>query len=127
MSIIESSERCVWVEAVWAEAATCTVLHHSRPAGYFPYVLKGQFPDGVPIKLVDLSKQAYAFNSSAASTGAAPRPAAHSNVHGYDELEGLEAAPLSRDALLAKLPQTVIRGGKVIEVRARLLTAPSFV
>ncbi len=77
--------------------------------GYFPSALKQEFPDGIPIKVVDRTSET---TSSAA--------AARGNVHSFHDLEDKQAQPLSKDKFLSKLPQTVIKNGKVIEIRSEV-------
>lgn len=80
--------------------------------GYFPYVLKNEFPNGVPIKLVDRLGERMSQASPHAQ---------HGNIRTFDDLEaGPSSAPISRDQFLNKLPQAVIRNGKVIEIRGEV-------
>ncbi len=47
--------------------------------------------------------------SETTSAGASQAAAARGNVHSFQDLEQAQAAPLSRDKFLGKLPQTVIK------------------
>ncbi|GAX86112.1 hypothetical protein CEUSTIGMA_g13524.t1 [Chlamydomonas eustigma] len=86
--------------------------------GYFPITLKAEFPDGVPIKVVDRTYDTIASTASSQSAAAAAR--AGSNVHSFHDLEEADAAPMSGDKFLSKLPQTVIKNGKVINIRSEV-------
>jgi hypothetical protein len=71
--------------------------------GYFPHDLKRKFPDGVPLKVVDYTDQQF--------TGQEQR------VFGvHDAKTGLKSA----EEFLADLPESVIRDGKIIPIRAGL-------
>eukprot|EP00854_Cymbomonas_tetramitiformis_P003835 gene3835-4791_t len=65
--------------------------------GYFPYELKDEFPEGVPFKLVDYTASTFSERM----------------------MEG-PANPMSGAQFLNKLPNAVIRNGKVIEVRSEI-------
>ncbi|KAG2427986.1 hypothetical protein HXX76_011972 [Chlamydomonas incerta] len=102
--------------------------------GYFPYVLKRDFPDGVPLRVVDRThesidsspsrRQGPSGGAAAAGGGsAAPRAGAGGNVRTWDEIDvacgaGGGPTPESRDKFLSRLPQAVIKNGKVIEIRS---------
>lgn len=105
--------------------------------GYFPYVLKRDFPDGVPIRLVDRSSEAApeAASPLGAVPGAAglpPRPAG--NIRSFMDIDATPGAsgsagaggsipvpePLSRERFLGRLPQAVIKNGKVIEIKSEI-------
>mmetsp|Transcript_26762 Transcript_26762/g.48241 ORF Transcript_26762/g.48241 Transcript_26762/m.48241 type:complete len:407 (-) Transcript_26762:22-1242(-) len=69
--------------------------------GYFPHDLKRKYPDGVPMKVVDYTDQQF--------TGQEQK------VFGvHDAKTGLKSA----DEFLADLPESVIRDGQIIPVRA---------
>ena len=76
--------------------------------GFFPSVLRADFPDGVAIRLVDRRAALH-------RTEAGQRPLA--NVKGLNNV-GTAAAPASPKEFLKKLPATVIRNGKIVDVRA---------
>ena len=76
--------------------------------GYFPSVLRADFPDGVAIRLVDRRAALH-------RTEAGQRPLA--NVKGLNNV-GTAAGPASPKEFLKKLPATVIRNGKIVDVRA---------
>lgn len=75
--------------------------------GYFPSTLRAEFPDGVPVRLVDKSACCHVPDTGVGSgsqvqtLSAAPR----------------QALPQTAAQYLQRLPQTVIRNGKVIHVR----------
>lgn len=101
--------------------------------GYFPYVLKRDFPDGVPLRVVDRTHDSIDSSPSrrpgpsggaaGAGGGAAPRAGAGGNVRTWDDIDVAGGAaggptPESRDKFLSRLPQAVIKNGKVIEIRS---------
>ncbi|KAG2443096.1 hypothetical protein HYH02_009510 [Chlamydomonas schloesseri] len=103
--------------------------------GYFPYVLKRDFPDGVPLRVVDRTHESIDSSPSrrqGPSGGAGGASAARAggggaggggNVRTWDEIDvaggsGGGPAPESRDKFLSRLPQAVIKNGKVIEIRS---------
>ena len=85
--------------------------------GYFPKALQKSFPEGVPIKLEDRRRESY----RAATTAEVSRPL--SNVKGFSSIGDENPAPQSKKDLLGKLPQSVIRNGKIIEVRSGVSAA----
>ena len=85
--------------------------------GYFPKALQESFPDGVPIKLEDRRRESY----RAAAPPAGSR--ALSNVKGFASIGQEKPAPQSKSELLGRLPQSVIRNGKIIEVRSGVSAA----
>jgi len=85
--------------------------------GYFPKALQMSFPDGVPIKLEDRRRERY----HAAVPPAGSR--ALSNVKGFASIGEEKPAPQSKNELLGRLPQSVIRNGKIIEVRSGVSAA----
>jgi hypothetical protein len=86
--------------------------------GYFPSALRGEFPDGIPIQLVDRSSQTLADATAAAAAGQKG-----SNIIGWQDLEQQQLhgtpglAALSGQAFLDRLPKTVIRNQQVVSVR----------
>ena len=90
--------------------------------GYSPYQLREDFPDGACLVLVDKSGLDYGL---AAAPGGGPRPPAGAgpgpagNVRGLSDLGrgGGKGAPMSKEDYLKKLPQAVIKNGKMIPVR----------
>jgi hypothetical protein len=98
--------------------------------GYFPAELQERFPDGVPFKPHDHRTQAYAavsFPGTGHQVGGAIKPsslvptAATSGGRNVATLSGLSdgAQPPARSAasLLARLPESVVRNGKLIDIR----------
>eukprot|EP00191_Tetraselmis_sp_GSL018_P003165 CAMPEP_0177603448 /NCGR_PEP_ID=MMETSP0419_2-20121207/15519_1 /TAXON_ID=582737 /ORGANISM="Tetraselmis sp., Strain GSL018" /LENGTH=553 /DNA_ID=CAMNT_0019097223 /DNA_START=871 /DNA_END=2532 /DNA_ORIENTATION=+ len=108
--------------------------------GYFPSVLKHEFPDGVPLQLVDRSGElcpegfrpfqgpgkvlAERAGPSAAHAGGAATlggsgAAAARHIRSMEDLKrGAPAPPQSADRFLGKLPQSVVRNGRLIDIRS---------
>jgi hypothetical protein len=88
--------------------------------GYFPSVLKKDFPDGVHIQLVDCTSSTIS-KAAAAAAAAMCKAAGHSNIREFGDVQtGLSHGPtvtLDNQAFLAKLPKTVIRNGLIVPVR----------
>lgn len=77
--------------------------------GYFPSELRGQFPEGVPFSLVDRTDRA-------GKPGPQCKP--KQNVHSLSDGPPEPDQPSSSaQAFLNRLPPTVIRNGKVVDVR----------
>jgi hypothetical protein len=78
--------------------------------GFFPSQLRKEFPDGVPIKLVDRTAESY---RDALAGAAKPQGGAVGNVRTFHDLEAganeAAGAPMSRAEFLARLPQAVIK------------------
>ena len=72
---------------------------------------------GVPINLEDRRRESY----RATATAVGSRPL--SNVKGFASIGDENPAPQSKKDLLGKLPQSVIRNGKIIEVRSGVSAA----
>ena len=96
--------------------------------GYFPYEFKDTHPEGVPFRLIDKSDERHdagfrAFTGEAARLdGAEPRlgearGAAPARLKPTAAGAVIKSKPKTK-AFLDKLPPTVIRAGKVVEVRA---------
>lgn len=84
--------------------------------GYFPAILKHEFPDGIPIHLVDRTSQ-----TMAGAAAAAVARGQLSNIRDFLDLEQqpmLLPGPLAGDAFLNKLPKVVIRNQQVVPVRS---------
>jgi hypothetical protein len=85
--------------------------------GYYPTALRQHFPEGVIIQLEDCTSQpmaaAAAAAVAAAGHGAALLHAASSSSGGG----GGPPGPLSQQQFLQKLPATVIKAGRIINVR----------
>jgi hypothetical protein len=110
----------LWVFADGLQLHSCPPQPYSSPAaqaviadileGYYPAALRADFPDGVAIQLVDRTSEPMA---AAGSGGAAA---------------GGPPGPLPPQQLLQRLPAAVIRGGRVVSVRAgvaELLSGPA--
>lgn len=72
--------------------------------GYFPYILKGKYPNGVFLKVVDRVGERYVEESS----------------EGVASLEGKDDRdfkPPSKEEFLQKLPKSILKNGKVIKIR----------
>lgn len=77
--------------------------------GYFPSPLRTEFPEGVPIKVIDRSRDSLRDALSPVNHPALRGTAGGSNVRTFHDIESFEGEPLARDKFLAKLPQSVIR------------------
>ncbi|KAG2488049.1 hypothetical protein HYH03_013354 [Edaphochlamys debaryana] len=103
----------------FSDPATNAVLRDILD-GYFPYVLKRDFPDGVPLRVVDRTHESIE-NSPMRRAGAAGGVGASGagNIRSFGDIEVNAGAgdPESRDKFLSRLPQAVIKNGKVIEIR----------
>ncbi len=98
--------------------------------GYFPYVLKRDFPDGVPLRVVDrtgdtidsspMRRQGAGAAGGAGGAGAAGAGVRASNIRTFDDIDtqGGAGEPVGREQFLSRLPQAVIKKGKVIDIRA---------
>eukprot|EP00899_Mesostigma_viride_P019894 jgi/Mesvir1/27906/Mv03420-RA.1 len=118
--------------------APCRALLNDLLDGYFPLELKDKYPEGVPFRLEDKSHMAYsepfkAFSGRGAvlADGRPPPVVAQpqSNVHGLRSGEGdgtpgtpSSPAPVSAEQFLHRLPKSVIKNGKVIEIRSEIET-----
>lgn len=94
--------------------------------GYFPALLKAEFPDGVPISLVENTSESITSMTTAHDSGNSRA----GNVHTFADLEAGAnvSAPMTRDRFLERLPQAIIRNGKVMDIReevGRMLGVPS--
>ncbi|GHP06558.1 UBX domain protein 11 [Pycnococcus provasolii] len=90
--------------------------------GYYPYVIKDEYPNGAAIKIIDRTWRRGADASSFhAFQGAGNRVGRKSaaNIHDLHTVAEEEAGerPLSRGRFLAQLPKAVVRNGKVVDVR----------
>jgi hypothetical protein len=141
------------LEVFFRRQSSC-LKRESRPlatrpcAGYFPSALKHEFPGGVPLRLVDKSGEPFpvgfrAFQghgkvlsgeaSKPNATGGytlGGAPAVHAPpgmIRGMQDLHGAKPAHQTPANFLDKLPQAVIRNGKIIPVRedvANMLQPP---
>lgn len=69
--------------------------------GYFPFDLKKQYPDGVPLTIVDKTSQPF-------------RP---EDLGGIRSVDDHDLGFLSKEQFLAQLPDNVIKEGKVIPIK----------
>ncbi|GFH09495.1 UBX domain-containing protein 11 [Haematococcus lacustris] len=92
----------------WQHVGTAAILADLLD-GYFPGPLKQEYPDGVPIKVVDRSTESYqeAYPPKQPQAGGSGARGGQGGVHSWQDLEEAQGRPLSRDKFLAKLPQTV--------------------
>ncbi|GIL81416.1 hypothetical protein Vretimale_1036 [Volvox reticuliferus] len=88
--------------------------------GYFPYVLKRDFPDGVPLRVVDRSSETFTSTPPKRGGGTSTTNGRGGNIRTFDDIDthGSGPEPMSRDKFLSRLPQAVIKNGKVIEIRS---------
>ena len=78
--------------------------------GYFPHDLKKKYPEGVPLKPVDLCDDVY--NSATANDP---------NKKGFKEFKDMDGPqPLSQQEFLNQFPKTVMKGGKAYNIREEL-------
>lgn len=76
--------------------------------GYFPYVLKAKYPNGIFLKVVD--KIDFPYDSDTDKGG----------IQTFETAEEKLLKPMSKEEFLNKLPKTMTKNGKVIEVRAAI-------
>ncbi|XP_064628531.1 UBX domain-containing protein 11-like [Lineus longissimus] len=108
--------------------------------GYFPSELQARYPDGVPFLVTDKrtvvfrDKRSDVFKGAAQTLGGdtkpsrllpsnlepSPKPADVSSRLGQEETSELPGPKLTVDQFLKKLPSSVIREGKVIDIRGSL-------
>jgi hypothetical protein len=79
--------------------------------GYFPYVLKHKYPNGVFLSVAD--KIAVKYDQDASGSEG-------ENVVNFDALGNKDFLPPSKEEFLSKLPKNVIKNGKVIEIRGAI-------
>ena len=72
--------------------------------GYFPRQLEKSFPDGVLLEVVDKLDELYDEKKPSSRTGIWDSP-------------GRDMKPVSQEEFLKKLPEKVIREGKIFEIR----------
>ncbi|GMH33932.1 hypothetical protein BSKO_01766 [Bryopsis sp. KO-2023] len=82
--------------------------------GFFPYLLKEDFPDGVLLELVDKSKESGGSSMHHRNHHQTP-----SNIHGMSDLDAPES-PMGKTKFLKKLPQAIIKDGQVFNVRSEI-------
>lgn len=90
--------------------------------GYFPFILQGDFPEGVPLVLLDMSHLEYlkGVPPLPSARRANANPPSNNNIVSWSEVQagGRDAgAAVTKEKYLKQLPQTVIKDGRVIEVR----------
>jgi hypothetical protein len=73
--------------------------------GYFPFILKGKYPNGVFLKVVDRLAERYSEDSS------------DENVVSFESKVDRDFKPPSKEEFLQKLPKSIIKNGKVIKIR----------
>lgn len=81
--------------------------------GYFPYELKEKYPDGVPFKLIDRSSELYLPKQPFSGTRL------DNNIHSLNSLTNRHQ---TKEDFLKKLPTTVVRNGRVIDIRQSVAT-----
>ena len=113
---------CVYLDGICVNSgpfrpygwALCDAFLSDLLDGFFPYEFKDRYPEGYPIEIIDKStiECPTGFGKDGKLKGAeSDTTVASANDHGYK--------PLSRDALLKKLPQQYITpSGKLINVQA---------
>ncbi|MEW5301560.1 MAG: hypothetical protein WDW36_004413 [Sanguina aurantia] len=106
--------------------AVCRAVLRDILDGYFPALLKAEFPDGVPITLLERTSDGIADAPVHGGNGVG---AGGSNVRTFAELGAGDRAsgPVTRDRFLERLPAAVIRNGRVVDIRqevGRMLGLP---
>jgi len=85
--------------------------------GYFPFEFKEKYPNGVPLRIVDLSEETYTRNSEA------QKELTSGNIQNLDKLKeeiGKSGAPKNKKEFLERLPKQIVRDGKLINVRQNI-------
>ena len=77
--------------------------------GYFPYDLKQKYPNGVPLKPVDLVDETY----NSATEGKSNK------IKGLSDADRPDG-PMSKKEFLNKFPETVIKDGQIHKIREDL-------
>lgn len=79
--------------------------------GYFPFDLKRQYPEGVPLKPVDFTEEDYNRESIQSNP----------KFKAFGDLER-DAGPggMSKDEFLSHFPKNVIKNGNIIPIREEL-------
>lgn len=77
--------------------------------GYFPYDLKDKYPNGVPLKPVDMCDEVYNSHTKVSSEKA-------KCLADYEKPD----EPMSKKKFLDQFPETVIRNGEVVKIREDL-------
>ncbi|KAG1676817.1 hypothetical protein FOA52_010326 [Chlamydomonas sp. UWO 241] len=93
--------------------------------GYFPHSLKADFPDGVPIKVVDKTSEPMPSSPPGGASSSSAGGGGGGNVHSFSSLSEAPGRAMNKESFLGKLPEKVIRNGKVIEVRGAVGAAMS--
>lgn len=101
--------------------------------GYFPSELQPRYPEGVPLVISDQRDVAFCsrqslehFPGSGRLLGGNKGPSRvllagsefRTSPKGMKETSQLPRKPLSAEQLLSRLPQSVVRRGRVVEIRA---------
>eukprot|EP00051_Salpingoeca_urceolata_P019275 m.279693 g.279693 ORF g.279693 m.279693 type:complete len:513 (+) comp19389_c0_seq28:93-1631(+) len=109
------------------EDPTAKMCVRDLTEGYFPIELKERYPNGIPIEVTDMRNQKYLpqqqFPGVGYSLGGAHRPSRLVETpYGQQYAAGSSA---NTDLLLSKLPLSVIRQGKVVDIRSSVAAAIS--
>lgn len=76
--------------------------------GYFPFDLKHRYPDGVPLKPIDITDETYTEGSKKINK--------IMSVDGMDDVD----QPLDKKDFFKDFPKNVIKDGKIIPIREEL-------
>ena len=76
--------------------------------GYFPYDLKKKFPEGVPLKPVDFTDEAYTGENKN-----------NPKFKVFGDLEK-DTAPMSKEEFLNQFPKQIVKNGNIIPIREEL-------
>ena len=89
----------------------CEAILQDILEGYYPYEFRERYPDGCPITIVDSSDTKCPLVTGKTTGGNQIHTVDSTNSHGYK--------PLTKDALLKKLPeQYVTSGGQLVNIRS---------
>lgn len=81
------------------------LVHFLTVSGFFPYALKAEYPDGVPLQIIDKSTDHSKYQPQA-------QKSRHGNIHGIADIGDMQAE-VSQSQFLKRLPDAVIKGGEV--------------
>jgi UBX domain-containing protein 11 len=93
----------------------CDAILDDMLEGFYPYEFRDKYPDGYPITIVDKSEEMCPTGHNAA------RKKEGNGVHGLESLNDHGYKPLTREALLKRLPERFITAnGHLVQVRGSM-------
>ena len=112
----------------YSDPATCRCVHDLMD-GYFPAELQARYPGGMVLALTDRRNVSFrqrqsgdAFPGAGKSVGGAKGPSRLTSdlpgPHVPMETSDLPGPRVSMETFLSRLPCSVVRGGRVVDVRA---------